>query len=392
MPLIEPSFTIPRSIPLIGGEWGPFVNPSLRKGEQKQLFILFIASLFLILVFGSLSYYSSKKAFESPKVPEDPEPLPEEFSLHYFLGIGKLLDVNSLMVGMGAGIVFGLIDNGGLWFGMDSLDAVLEPRNVPWVYGNGGRRAYSGLTHDGDSVYYGVEFKDGILERGDKIGGRDPHEICKKIQSDYDRVNSAINRKEQSKYDSFKQRESIKTNEAAFSDPNSPMFIGSNMTKNDFFKKFVQFDIGESMYTSKIDNYRNYLNTDTPKKRQKQKLKRQLKGLETLKRNNTGRPTQKYNDKVDGLKKQIRQQRMWPGKNKKMAQAWMGGYSAGKLTQAGIGNTYSDFLGSFLATFVGVIILNMTNISNVSILSEVVGIVIGCLIGIFIPRMISIKT
>jgi hypothetical protein len=39
MPLIEPSFRIPKSIPLIGGEWGPFINPSLRRGEQKQLFI-----------------------------------------------------------------------------------------------------------------------------------------------------------------------------------------------------------------------------------------------------------------------------------------------------------------------------------------------------------------
>ena len=70
----------------------------------------------------------------------------------------------------------------------------------------------------------------------------------------------------------------------------------------------------------------------------------------------------------------------------------MGGWSPGKLTQAGIGNTYSDFLGSFLATFVGVLILNMSNISNVSLLSEVFGIVIGCILGVMFPRFISPKS
>ena len=408
MPLIEPSFRIPKSIPLIGGEWGPFVNPSLRKGEQKQLFILFIVSLVLILVFGTITYYSSKSSFESPKSSEEPEELPEHFSLGYFLGLEKLIDFNSLMVGMGAGIVFGLIDNGGLWFGMDALDPVFEPATVPWVYSYGGKRAYSGMMADDDSVYYGVKFKDGILERGDKIGSRHPYEICKKIQNDYDKANYTIDERDQSSYESFKQRQAVRTNEAAFADPNSPLFLGANMTKDDFFKNFVQFKINETNYSDRVDNYRDYLNnrnlpTNAKKAREqgmltkaqkahKLKLKHELRGLEGLRFKNLGFPTQKYKNKVKKLKAQIKELQVWPGNNKKLAQGWMGGWAPGKLTQAGIGNTYSDFLGSFLSTFVGVLILNMTGISNVSLLSEVVGIIIGCLLGIALPRLISPKS
>ena len=69
----------------------------------------------------------------------------------------------------------------------------------------------------------------------------------------------------------------------------------------------------------------------------------------------------------------------------------MGGWQPGKLTQAGIGNTYSDMLGAFLSTFVGVLIINMTQITNVSLISEAIGIVIGCIIGVIIPRTLLHK-
>ena len=58
---------------------------------------------------------------------------------------------------------------------------------------------------------------------------------------------------------------------------------------------------------------------------------------------------------------------------------------------AGYGNTYSDFLGSFLGTFIGLIISNLTNIYEGPIWANSVGIVIGCLIGIFIPKLILKK-
>ena len=408
MPLIEPSFTIPKSIPILGGEWGPFINPSMRKEEQKQLFILFIVSLLLIFIFGAISYYSNKADFENPQTSREKVEIPDHFTLGYFLGLDKLIDFNSLMVGMGAGIVFGLIDNGGLWFGMDSLDPVFSPSKVPWIYGYGGKRPYSGIENEVDSVYYGIKFKDGILERGNKIGIRTPHEISIKIQSDYDKASFKIDDSDKSRKERFKMRESIRTNEKAFSDPNSPLFLGHNMTKRDFFTHFAQYKINESTYNERIDNYRDYLNDknmpDSVKKaekmgiltkaqkNQKLKYKRELRNLESLKFKNLGFPTQKYKDKVRDLKCKIKQRQVWPGQNKKLAQSWLSGWNPGKLTQAGIGNCYSDFLGAFLSTFVGILILNMTHISNVSLLSEVIGIVIGCILGIVLPRLVSPKS
>lgn len=64
----------------------------------------------------------------------------------------------------------------------------------------------------------------------------------------------------------------------------------------------------------------------------------------------------------------------------------------GDLTKAGFGNTYSDFLGSFLATFVGNIIANKTGVENTPIWAESVGVVTGCLLGIYIPSMITGKS
>lgn len=63
----------------------------------------------------------------------------------------------------------------------------------------------------------------------------------------------------------------------------------------------------------------------------------------------------------------------------------------GELTRAGLGNTFSDGLGAFLGTFSGVIIKSVTKIDDTPIWSDAVGIVIGCLIGLYVPRMITGK-
>ena len=63
----------------------------------------------------------------------------------------------------------------------------------------------------------------------------------------------------------------------------------------------------------------------------------------------------------------------------------------GKLTNAGWGNTFSDGLGAFLGTFAGVIIKNKSGISDTPIWSEAIGIVIGCIIGLYVPKMITGK-
>ena len=343
MPIIEPSFKIPGNIPFISGSYGPFINLNLRKSEQRQLFILFIASLFLIFCFGTWAYYSNKNYLETNPGSKEPEPEPDidSYNISTFLGLEKLIDFNALMVGMGSGIVFGLIDNGGLWFGMDALDPIFEPSTVPWVYGYGGRREYSGLVNNVDSIYYGVKFKDGVLERGEKIGIRTPEEISKKIQSEYNKVINKINKSKKDWKEKISQRESISTNETAFADPNSPLFLGSNMTKVDFFSYMAKYKINEETYNYRIENYRDYLNhRNFPKdekearekgtitkreKAQKLKYKQELAKLEKARLKNLGFPTQKYKNRVAVLKRKIRDKRVWPGKNKKLAQAWMGG-------------------------------------------------------------------
>lgn len=59
---------------------------------------------------------------------------------------------------------------------------------------------------------------------------------------------------------------------------------------------------------------------------------------------------------------------------------------------AGYGNTYSDFLGSFLGTFCGLIISNLTWVNDGPIWANSLGIIIGCLLGILIPKLILRKS
>lgn len=55
---------------------------------------------------------------------------------------------------------------------------------------------------------------------------------------------------------------------------------------------------------------------------------------------------------------------------------------------AGYGNTYSDLLGTFMATFLGTIIVDLTKNESSPIWGDAAGIIIGCLIGIIVPKAI----
>ena len=61
----------------------------------------------------------------------------------------------------------------------------------------------------------------------------------------------------------------------------------------------------------------------------------------------------------------------------------------GNLTKAGLGNTFSDLIGSLLGTFGSVIITKYSNVDEKPIWAESIGIVIGCLLGIYIPKTIT---
>ena len=63
----------------------------------------------------------------------------------------------------------------------------------------------------------------------------------------------------------------------------------------------------------------------------------------------------------------------------------------GELTRAGLGNTFSDALGAFLGTFAGIIIKSVTKIEDTPLWSDAIGIIIGCLIGLYVPKYITGK-
>jgi len=55
------------------------------------------------------------------------------------------------------------------------------------------------------------------------------------------------------------------------------------------------------------------------------------------------------------------------------------------LTTAGWGNTFSDFLGAFIGNAVGDIATTLSGVEKTPIISEILGIVIGCILGIYVP-------
>ena len=404
MGLIEPYFTLSKNLPLIGGEWGPWVNGHITKGQKKQVFILFLVSLLLIIAFGAWAYYDDKKTKEGKVETCDP---PKDytnsgFDLGDFFNIDKLVDLKSLGVGMFSGIIFGFIDNGGLWFGMDSLDPVFDPSNVAWVYGYGGRKQFSGFDSKNGTVYKDVKFKDGKLENGQL---KNVTKICSNMDKMYDnKINQIKKSTRWTRKEKRKQRNLFNVNEAAFADPSSELFLGANMTRKQYFDLFKKRRINQDMYSKLAETYNDYLNNkNLPKasadarkrmtltsgeKFQKLKYKQELKILEGK---NMGLPFKNYGKngkRIRELKRQIRQRRVWPGNNKKLAQAWNGGWRPGSLTQAGIGNSFSDGLGAFLSTFAAILIVNATGIKDVSLISEAVGIILGCILGIIVCRTI----
>ena len=61
----------------------------------------------------------------------------------------------------------------------------------------------------------------------------------------------------------------------------------------------------------------------------------------------------------------------------------------GPLTKAGVGNTYSDFLGSTVGTFASVIMIHLTDVKQSPLWANTIGIFLGCLLGIVVPRWIT---
>tara|TARA_B100000401_G_scaffold413535_1_gene333771 strand:- start:710 stop:1195 length:486 start_codon:yes stop_codon:yes gene_type:complete len=61
----------------------------------------------------------------------------------------------------------------------------------------------------------------------------------------------------------------------------------------------------------------------------------------------------------------------------------------GSNAMAGWGNTFSDAIGASMGTFIGSIIIFKSGIENTPIWADIIGIIIGCILGIYIPKAIS---
>ena len=61
----------------------------------------------------------------------------------------------------------------------------------------------------------------------------------------------------------------------------------------------------------------------------------------------------------------------------------------GNLTKAGYGNTYSDFIGSTMGTSISIILNTLYPVEDAPIWVNSFGIILGCLLGLYIPRYLS---
>ena len=61
----------------------------------------------------------------------------------------------------------------------------------------------------------------------------------------------------------------------------------------------------------------------------------------------------------------------------------------GNLTKAGYGNTYSDFIGSTMGTSISIILNTLYPTEEAPIWVNSLGIVVGCLFGLYIPKYLS---
>tara|TARA_Y100000590_G_scaffold283041_1_gene318396 strand:+ start:1440 stop:1910 length:471 start_codon:yes stop_codon:yes gene_type:complete len=81
--------------------------------KYLKLIILLVVCLLLITGTGAYAYKTSKDKKNG------------KLTVQEFLGINPTPSVKSILVGMTSGLVFGFIDNAGLFFGMDALDPFL---------------------------------------------------------------------------------------------------------------------------------------------------------------------------------------------------------------------------------------------------------------------------
>ena len=97
--------------------------------KHKNLIILLLGTIIMIYLSLTLAY-----KIVNNKRKENGEP---ELSIMEFINNGKSVSLKQILVGMSFGMIFGFIDNFGLWYGMDYLDPYLPGGNLTKAgYGN----------------------------------------------------------------------------------------------------------------------------------------------------------------------------------------------------------------------------------------------------------------
>ena len=88
------------------------------KLEHKKLSNLLWGSILLIVIVGALCYMYLKRHYKETKG--------REFTITEFInGVDGMPPLRNVLVGMVFGMVFGFIDNAGMFFGMDALEPFL---------------------------------------------------------------------------------------------------------------------------------------------------------------------------------------------------------------------------------------------------------------------------
>ena len=87
--------------------------------EQSSLMKLFIVSFLLIIIFGTITYHMDNKKYKDRT----------GMQLGFMDWINNNMTTTyaiskRVLVGVGAGMVFGIINNLGLWFGTDALNPI----------------------------------------------------------------------------------------------------------------------------------------------------------------------------------------------------------------------------------------------------------------------------
>lgn len=104
---------------------------NISKKERANLQRLFMVSYSAILLFGFLSYVTM------PEKEKNKYTTWYEYINNYN---GSLLSekfMKMILIGFVSGLVFGIIDNTGLWFGMEAIDPILPKGNLTRAgYGN----------------------------------------------------------------------------------------------------------------------------------------------------------------------------------------------------------------------------------------------------------------